>query len=397
MNAYKPLTEATVLDYVRACAPLHELLPPDAPLHSREVGDGNLNLIFIVEHERDPGRTVVVKQALPYVRLIGESWPLSPDRALIEARALAVHEALCPELVPHTYHHDPAMYLTVMENLLPAIIMRKGLIAGRRYLHFAAHIGEFLAQTLFATSDFALDSAEKKRRVQLFTNPELCKLTEDVIFTEPYIAGHPNNRNNPLIDDAAAALRADEAVLREARWMKWAFMTRAEALIHGDLHTGSIMVTETTTKVIDPEFAYYGPMGFDVGAVLGNLVLSYCSHLAHSPDAQARAAYQGYLLDTVRDVWTTFERRSDPLTTSDFRHSFMHSLLHDTAGFAGCKMIRRVLGVAHVEDLESIADLEQRARAERWALAIARRLLVERSQLDNIDSFVALVRGVPAP
>ena len=39
----------------------------------REVGDGNLNLVFIVE-----GATgaAVVKQALPYVRLVGDSWPL---------------------------------------------------------------------------------------------------------------------------------------------------------------------------------------------------------------------------------------------------------------------------------------------------------------------------------
>ena len=36
----------------------------------REVGDGNLNLVFIVE---GPAGGVVVKQALPYVRLVGES------------------------------------------------------------------------------------------------------------------------------------------------------------------------------------------------------------------------------------------------------------------------------------------------------------------------------------
>ena len=35
----------------------------------REVGDGNLNLVFIVE---GPAGGLVVKQALPYVRLVGE-------------------------------------------------------------------------------------------------------------------------------------------------------------------------------------------------------------------------------------------------------------------------------------------------------------------------------------
>lgn len=34
----------------------------------------------------------------------------------------------------------------------------------------------------------------------------------------------------------------------------------------------------------------------------------------------------------------------------------MNSLFEDMLGFAGAKMIRRILGIAHVEDLESIED-----------------------------------------
>ena len=48
----------------------------------REVGDGNLNLVFIVE---GPAGGVVVKQALPYVRLVGESWPLPLDALMVRA------------------------------------------------------------------------------------------------------------------------------------------------------------------------------------------------------------------------------------------------------------------------------------------------------------------------
>lgn len=29
--------------------------------------------------------------------------------------------------------------------------------------------------------------------------------------------------------------------------------------------------------MIDPEFAFYGPMGFDLGALIGNLLLAYCA------------------------------------------------------------------------------------------------------------------------
>src|SRR5215212_1325326 len=334
-EGYYALDERTAIDYARACAPIQALLPPDEPLLCEEIGDGNLNLIFRIVSARDRAKSVIIKQALPYVRLVGESWPLSPERARIESDALILQAQLCPGLVPRLYHYEPALYLTVMEDLREALIMRKGLIAGLRYPNFVGQIAEFLAQTLFKTSDLYLDSAAKKQAVIRFTNPELCKLTEDVIFSEPYLADAPNNRHNPLIDPARiAALRASEDVLREVRWLKWTFMTRAEALVHGDLHTGSIMVTPERAWVIDPEFAFYGPIGFDVGAVLGNLLISYAAQIGHNPDAGSRAAYQQYLLHAIAEVWDGFAERFDaqwrahsPADSAEFRRSFLLALL----------------------------------------------------------------------
>src|SRR5439155_27297228 len=146
-DSYYALDEHTVIEYMRVCPAIHDLLAPDEPLICEEIGDGNLNLIFRVRSERDRARSVIVKQALPYVRLVGESWPLSPTRARIESDALALEGRLCPDLVPQLYHYDPVLFLTIMEDLRDAIIMRKGLIAGRRYPNFAPQIAEFLAQT----------------------------------------------------------------------------------------------------------------------------------------------------------------------------------------------------------------------------------------------------------
>ncbi len=404
-DGYYALNEYTAITYAQSCAALHPLLPPGEPLLCEEIGDGNLNLIFRIASTRDRTRSVIIKQALPYVRLVGESWPLSPERARIESDALALQAQLCPTMVPLIYHYDPALYLTIMQDLRDAVIMRKGLIAGRRYPNFAEQIGEFLAQTLFKTSDLFLDSAAKKQAVAQFINPELCKLSEDVIFTEPYQADAPNNRHNPLLDaQQIAALRANRDVLREVQWLKWMFMTRGEALIHGDLHTGSIMVTHDRTWVIDPEFAFYGPMGFDIGAVLGNLVVSYAAHVAHSPDPQQRANYQEYLLHTIQQIWDGFAQRfntlwheHDPSALDPFRDTFLLALLRDSIGFAACKMIRRILGVAHVIDLEQIADLVQRARAEQWVLMIAECMLLERTAIVDSAGLLALIRSCPAP
>ena len=58
------------------------------------------------------------------------------------------------------------------------------------------------------------------------------------------------------------------------------------------------------------------------------------------------------------------------------RARFLRVLFEDALAFAGAKMIRRILGLAHVEDLEAIADPERRARSETKALRLARELLL---------------------
>jgi S-methyl-5-thioribose kinase len=252
----------------------------------REVGDGNLNLVFIVEGNRDG---VVVKQALPYVRLVGESWPLPLERSWFEYRALTEQARHAPGLTPEVFHFDRAQAMIVMEYLRPHVIMRKGLIRGIEYPRFASDIAEFLAATLFNTSALAGTAADHKARVELFApNTALCKITEDLVFTDPYREAPLNRWTRPWLDAQKQAFERDSALKVAAQTLKLKFMTSAEALIHGDLHTGSIMATSENTRVIDPEFAFIGPMGFDVGAVIGNLLLAYFAQSGHEAAPHAR-------------------------------------------------------------------------------------------------------------
>ena len=77
------------------------------------------------------------------------------------------------------------------------------------------------------------------------------------------------------------------------------FLTDAQALIHGDLHTGSVMVTPTDARVIDPEIAMMGPNGFDLGAYMGNLLLSWYSQPGHASAEDDRKAMQEWILEQV--------------------------------------------------------------------------------------------------
>ncbi len=393
---YRPLDVHSVPDYIRTRPELRDVFRDGQDLEVGEVGDGNLNLVFIVHAKDDPKRTVVLKQALPYVRLVGDSWPLPTDRARIEAEALKIEYKLVPEHTPRVYFYDPEMYLTAMQTLDQHIIMRKGLIQGIKYPHFAEHIGLFLAKTLGCTSDLALDYRTKKEEVARFTNPELCKITEDLVFTEPY---RQTERNlfHKEIEPQVLAFQADDTLRTEVAQMKEKFMTHAQALVHGDLHTGSIMVNQTDTYVIDPEFAFYGPMGFDVGAVIGNLFLSYASHEVRTPDPAKRADFRKYLTDMAIQLWKVFERefqrhiwsQVDPINMPKaYQQDYMLRVLQDSAGMGACKMMRRVIGLAGVADIRTIENVNDKSVAASMALNMARALIMQRRNIHSIEELV---------
>ena len=397
---YRPLTPQSIGDYVHSRSELSGIFQPSDEIEAVEVGDGNLNLVFKVWAKADPKRTVVLKQALPYVRLVGDSWPLPPDRARIEAQALEIHGRLVPQHTPKVYFYDPDMYLTAMQNLTEHIIMRKGMIQGIKYPHFAEHIGLFMARTLGNTSDLVLDYRTKKLEVARFINPELCKITEDLVFTEPYRCTE-RNAFHKEIEPQVLALQADEALRVEVATMKEKFMTQAQALVHGDLHTGSIMINQTETIVIDPEFAFYGPMGFDVGAVIGNLLLSYASHEVRSPDPEKRANFRKYLTDSIIQLWHVFERefqpiwkRVDPINMpKGYQQNYMLNILHDAAGMGACKMMRRVIGLAGVEDIRGIENVDDRSVAASLSLNIAQALIMNRKHFTTIEELVEAATG----
>ncbi|MBR1215812.1 S-methyl-5-thioribose kinase [Bradyrhizobium sp. JYMT SZCCT0180] len=414
-DQYRILREADLRDYLAQLPAIaSQLGGAPAAWSISEVGDGNLNLVFIV---RGGAGSIAVKQALPYVRLVGESWPLPLSRSHYEHLALTHQARLAPALVPAVLHHDEALALIAMEFLEPHIIMRKGLVAGTLYPRFVEDITNFLARTLFFSSDLAVPAAEKKEGIAAFAgNHALCKITEDLIFTDPYRVAEQNRWTSPWLDATAARFREDLDLHVAISRLKLKFMASPEALIHGDLHTGSIMVTERETRVIDPEFAFYGPMGFDIGAVIANLLMAYLASSGHENSPGDRRAFEAWLLQTVEGVWTEFARKfvelwrteakGDAYPPSLFagadgaacleaeRQAYMAKLFGDTVGFAAAKIIRRILGLAHNIDFELIEDPKVRAICEARSLRLACSMLVEAAKYPTIGSITKTAQAL---
>ncbi|WP_422124616.1 S-methyl-5-thioribose kinase [Planococcus sp. X10-3] len=384
ISTYEPLTEAAAIELAAG------LLPVGANLECREIGDGNLNYVFRISDPKR-GRGVIIKQALPYAKVVGESWPLTLKRAAIEAAALRKHGEFATGLVPEVYSTDDELAYTVMEDLSHLTIAREGLIQGKSYPKLSTHIGEYLAQTLFHTSDFALHPFQKKGLAAEFSNPELCKITEDLVFTDPFF-DYETNDFEPELRQAVEAIWSNDRLKLEAAKLKRSFLTEAEALLHGDLHTGSIFADDNETKVIDPEFAFYGPIGFDVGLFLANLLVQ---GITRSGDGR------GTIIEHVENTWHVFETRFTELWKSEgiedfkdvpgYRESVLEKIFRDALGFAGCELIRRTIGLAHVKDLDGIEDAEQRIHSKKQVLQLGETLIIKRSELASIQDVTALL------
>ena len=410
---YRILRDQDLRDYLAALPALvAQLGGAPAAWSVSEVGDGNLNLVFIVKGTKGG---VAVKQALPYVRLVGESWPLPLSRSHYEYQALTHQARLAPGLVPAVLHHDEALALVVMELLEPHIILRKGLVAGSLYPRFVDHITTFMARTLFLNSDLAVPAAQKKDGIAAFCgNHALCKITEDLIFTEPYFQAAQNRWTSPWLDATAASFREDLDLHVAVSRLKLKFMSQPETLIHGDLHTGSIMVTASDTRVIDPEFAFYGPMAFDVGAIVANLIMSYLASPGHERVTGERSAFEAWVLETIEAVWMQFAGKflalwraganGDAYPAVLFagpagkarleaeRQAYMDRLFNDAVGFAAAKIIRRILGLAHNLDFESIEDLKLRATCEMRSLHLARTMMLDPASFSSIHAVTKAAR-----
>lgn len=386
-STYKALTEQEAIRLAQSL----DVFAPSAALQCEEIGDGNLNYVFRITDSAS-GQGLIIKQALPYAKVVGESWPLTLHRATIEANALNLHGKLAKGRVPEVYASDAELAVTVMEDLSHLEILRNGLIGGKHYPKLAEHIGGYLAQTLFHTSDFGLHPFEKKRLAAEFSNPELCKITEDLIFTDPFFDHDTNDFEEPLRADVEA-IWGNEALKFEVAKLKRSFLTEAEALLHGDLHTGSIFVDEQETKVIDPEFAFYGPIGFDIGLFLANLTVQAITRSGEEREL---------IVQDITKTWQEFEQQFSRLwesdgietykTTAGYREYAIEKIFHDAIGFAGCELIRRTIGLAHVLDLDGIADEATRIDRKRKTLKAGATLIQTRREHKSIKQLEAAIK-----
>jgi len=283
-------------------------------------------------------------------------------------------------------------------------MMRTALMRHTVYPKFADQISSFLVDTLLSSTDLVMNHKQKKEMVKKFINPDLCEITEDLVYSEPYV---DYNRRNNLFKANEAFIKKeiyDDTALRlEAAKLKFRFMNDAQALIHGDLHTGSVFINKEHLFVFDPEFAFYGPIGYDVGNVLANMFFAWCNGGAMIADKSKKEEFCKWTIESIRDIADMFiakfrkayaEKVTDIMAkTPGFLDYYLNSILEDTAGCTGLELIRRTVGMANVKDITSIPEEGKRMRAERIIIVLAKDCIKNRARFKCGSDYVAAIEA----
>lgn len=346
-----------------------EIFPSDAVLEITEISEGNINHIYRAV-DRNTGKSVILKHALEVSR-ISPDIRLNPDRGKREAAYFRYFSALVPQLLPLVLAYDEDLHLIVMEDLKDCPVLRRVMLAGETMEHLGAKLGAYVAKTTFASSDFCLSHKKKKRLQVEFSNPELCDLTEKLILTDPFVGARDNSFSSANEDYVRREIYRNESLRDCAAKMKYRFMNVPQALIHGDLHFGSVFVKGNEPVIFDSEFCFFGPIGFDLGIVLAHFVMEYLFVRIARPQDKS---FLSWLREMARELLEAFESQflaaakggcEDPVLRSPaFIDSFVSSVFSDTAGFAGAECLRRTVGIAKIPEFDLLSS-GQRAAFEK--------------------------------
>ena len=376
------LNRTTLPDYLRQRHAKIRVFEPETELRIEEIGDGNLNTVYRVSDATRPTRSLVLKHAPPYIKILGPDYPLSTERLTFESRALDVYNRLASGTVPVQYDFDVDAAVIVMEDLRDAHVLRDALIAGTVDTTIAEQVGRFMGIVHSQTHVNNIGDATAQHYRQQFANATMQSITADYVFTFPF-TGHETNFWTPGLEPDIQHLKADTDFLRQAAHLKRIFLTTQQGVTHGDLHTGSVLVQDNTAKVIDAEFAFYGPVGFDVGLYWANYFLSYFSH-------EGNLGVQSALKTAVGQVWDTYTAEFTMVDTG-LKSEMLSNIFQDAVGFAGLEMLRRLIGAAHVRDIEGIVDLSRKLSVERAALQFGTTLVKQHPSLSDVAAIIAML------
>ncbi|NIJ54513.1 phosphotransferase [Dyadobacter arcticus] len=290
-------------------------------------GEGNMNYVLRITTRE---RSFVIKQSRGYV----EKYPnvLAPaERVLMEGAFYQTTKVdpFIAKFTPELIGVDQVNNIMALEDL--------GEASDFMFLYNSFKVIEI--SQLTQLTDF-LGSLHKNfyslSPGENFSNSAMRSLNHEHIFLYPFMEknGFDLDSVQPGLQAVAAIYKDDKELKNEVERLGQIYLSTGNCLLHGDFYPGSWLETMHGIKIIDPEFCFYGPAGFDLGVMIAHL------HLA----GQGKS-----LIDFTLD-----------------RYSSINQIDYATLNqFAGIEIIRRLIGLAQLPLQRTLQEKQELLRFAR--------------------------------
>ncbi len=289
-------------------------------------GEGNMNFTQRVTTQK---RSFILKQSRDYV----EKYPqvkAPAERAMVEAvfYELINTQTELAAMMPKLIDIDPENNVLVIEDLGK----------GSDYTFMYQEGKTIDEDELMAIMDFAADlhsTLSSTMATVSVQNLKMRSLNHEHIFIYPYLNdnGHDLNTVLPGLAEAGRSFKKDEKLKHEIGRLGTIYLSQGRALLHGDYFPGSWLKTSNGTKIIDPEFCFFGYPEFEVGVTIAHL------KMAEQPNTLIKKALDRYFAKTELDD-------------------------HLREKFTAVEILRRILGLAQ---LPLAIDLKKRIALLEWS------------------------------
>ncbi|AOT70781.1 S-methyl-5-thioribose kinase [Geosporobacter ferrireducens] len=368
----------------------------------QEEKEGFVNYIYrVYNHEK----SVIVKQARPYLKYFGESYTLTPLRNLLEHETLKLRGGIVPQYTPKTFFIDKENNIFIMEDLSYLKVMRFQLNKMMYFPKFSKQIGEYLAKSNFYTSELYLD-AETHRLLQAsFINADMRSIMENAAFIRGAFAEIDYNTPNKRLLNVSERVWSKEEIILECYKMRDIFMKRGECLIHGDLHTSNIFIDCDRMKIIDMEYTFMGPYSFDMGYLIANFVSQFSAFTFKSNiGEEQKENYCCYLLNTIKEMYEYYvhyfnecwekDLKEEYRSVKGYKESILDTFLSEVIGFAACANMIRLISLAGYPDYDVMEEMADKCNAQGLSIVIDQFMLLNRSKIKSIDELIHIILDI---
>lgn len=397
------LSKENITDYLKGKMPYLDF---SSPLIISAIGEGSLEddgdgYINYVYRVSDGKVKLILKQARKDGR-VADLHDMSMDRAALEYDYMKLGHVIVPEYLPKLYFYDDENLAFAVEDVSHLKIARFQLNKSIMFPKMAGQIAEYLAKIHFYTSDYYLDT-DTFRKLQIrFMNSKMRAVFDDMAFGNRDVdgSGKMGFELDPEYADYIRDLVFDPKVVLERYKLRDLFMRKAEVLLHGDFHTSNVFVDQEELKVIDMEYAFFGPAAYDLGYQESHLLSQcVCAAFRPFPSEEERLTFISYTLATMQHLFAEYCKVFFECWDTDAKPIYQgipgmqeyvqKQLLQDTIGFcASSNFFRCAGGHGNYPEYDDLTDPIAQRNAVILSILMDHKMILCREDYKSVQEWI---------